>query len=184
MLEINFTPFPTLTTDRLILRQMTDADGEVMQFMRSDPGVMKYIKRPPTKTLEEAIAFIQRINLAVANNESVMWAITLKGDDTLIGNMCLWRIQPDNYRAEIGYALHPAHQGEGIMTEAVNAAVDYAFNTMGLHSLEGQMDPANTASARVLEKAGFVREGYFKENFFYEGSFYDSAVYSLIAPAR
>ena len=93
MLELNFFPFPEIKTERLFLRRMTDADAPEIQFLRSDDRVMKYIDREKTKTVEEAREFIQKVNGNIDNNESIMWAIAFQDNpDTLIGNICFWRI--------------------------------------------------------------------------------------------
>ena len=182
MLELNFSPFPEIKTERLLLRKMTDADATEIQFLRSDDRVMKYIDREKTKTVEEAREFIQKINGNIDNNESIMWAIAFQDNpDTLIGNICFWRIINQHYRSEIGYTLHPDFWNNGIMKEALLAAIDFGFKAMKLHSIEAHINPDNTASGKVLEKTGFVREAYFKEDFFFRGKFIDSAVYSLLA---
>lgn len=184
MLNLNFTPFPTLTTDRLVMRQLHSGDASELFFLRSDERVLKYVKRPPCQSLEEAAAFIERINDIVANNEGILWGITMKGSDTVIGNIAFWRIAREHDRAEIGYVLHPDYYNKNVMSEAVAAALDYGFTVMKLHSVEANTDPLNMASQRVLEKNGFVREAYFRENFYFEGKYLDSAVYCLVTPHK
>ena len=89
MLELNFFPFPEIKSKRLLLRRMTDADAPELLFLRSDETVMQYIDREKTKSLEEATAFIQKINTAIDINESILWAIALQDKpDTMIGNIC------------------------------------------------------------------------------------------------
>ena len=182
MLELNFVPFPEIKTEKLLLRKMTDADAPEIQFLRSDDRVMKYIDREKTKTVEEAIAFIQKINTAVDNNESIMWAIALQDKpETMIGTICFWNINTTHYRAEVGYMLHPHYWNKGLMKEALLAAIDFGFNVMKLHSMEGRINPDNNVSGILLEKTGFIREAYFKEDFFFRDKFIDTAVYSLLA---
>ena len=89
-------------------------------------------------------------------------------------------MQKEHYRAEIGYLLHPDYQQKGIMDEALKAVIKYGFETMQLHSIEANVNPANAASMKLLEKNGFVKEAYFKENYFYNGQFLDSVIYSLL----
>ena len=113
-----------------------------------------------------------------------MWGITLKESDTVIGTICYWRMQKEHYRAEIGYALHPAQQGKGMMDEALKAVLQYGFETMQLHSVEANVNPANEASRKLLERNGFVKEAHFRENYYYNGQFLDSVIYSLITPVR
>ena len=158
MLDLKFTPFPEIKSKRLLLRKMTDADAAEILFLRSDDTVMQYIDREKTKSLEEAIAFIQKINTAVDNNESIMWAIALQDKpDTMIGNICFWRIDKQHYRSEVGYMLHPGFWGKGIMKEALLATVNFGFNKMKLHSIAGHINPENVVSGIVLEKCGFVK---------------------------
>lgn len=180
MLKISFNPFPCLESDRLYLRQITIKDVNEVFELRSSAEIMKYIPRPLAKTKHDALDFIDLINKAVKDNEGINWAITLKKDNVLIGMICLIRMQPQNFRSEIGYILHPDLHGKGIMHEAAALVIDYAFNALHFHSLEAVIDPENRASANVLLKHGFVKEGYFKESGFYEGRFLDAEVYSLL----
>jgi len=181
MLEPNFSPFPEIRTERLILRCLNKADAPELLFLRSDDEVMKYIDREKTKTVEEAEAFVEKILQNLDINEGIMWAIALQeAPDTLIGTIGYWRLIKQHYRAELGYMLHPAHWNKGIMKEAVMAAIDYGFKTMNLHSIEAHINPENVASGLVLEKTGFVREAYFREDYFFKGRFIDSAIYSLL----
>ncbi len=182
MLEVNFTPFPTITTERLVLRQATFEDINEVLFLRSDAEVMKYINKTPAKDLDDARQFVQMILDAVSNNTGISWNITFKDSPKMIGNIALWRLIKEHYRAEIGYVLHPDQHGKGIMSEALAAVIDYAFNSMKLHSIEANINPDNVASQLLLEKHHFIREAYFKENFYYDGRFLDSAIYSLVTP--
>ena len=184
MLHLNFDPFPVLTTDRLVLRQMTDDDTDEIFYMRSDEQVMRLIARPRAKTKDDARAFIKIVNENVAKNEGITWAMSLNGSPTLIGTIGIWRIIKEHHRGEVGYTLHPAHHRQGLMHEALTEVINYGFNVLGLHSLEGGVNPENTASIKVLERCHFVREAYFKQDFFYEGTFRDSAIYSLISPKK
>lgn len=182
MLELNFSPFPVIKTGRLLLRSLEISDGPEMLFLRSDETVMQYIDRERTKTLEEAEIFIQKIKDSINTNENILWVISLLDQPhTMIGTIGFWRFQLAHYRAEIGYVLHPDHWNKGIMKEAIEATVEYGFNTMKLHSIEGRINPDNIASGKVLEKTGFTREAYFKEDYYCKGRFIDTAVYSLLA---
>ncbi len=183
MLSPNFSPFPELTTDRLLLRQMTLDDAPGVRHLRSNTDVMKYINRPLTLTIEDAQKWIGVIIESLQKNEGITWCICLKEMPAEhIGNIGLWRIEKENYRAEVGYMLEPSLQGKGIIYEALQKVVDYGFREMKLHSIEGQIDPRNVASAAVLKKAGFVQEAYFKENYCLRGNFVDSAVFSILTP--
>lgn len=182
MLTPNFSPFPELHTDRLLLRKWTLEDAPGLLQLRSDPDVMRYINRPVLSSVEQATAWINMILDSLEKTEGISWCMSLKDSpQEHIGNIGLWRIDKENYRAEVGYMLSPAWQGKGIMYEALVAIIDYGFEQMGLHSIEAQLDPLNLASAALLRKAGFVQEGYYRENCLMNGVFTDTAVYSLLA---
>jgi ribosomal-protein-alanine N-acetyltransferase len=181
MLQLNFSPFPVLKSNRLLLRELTIADAPELFILRSDEKVLQFIGREPAKSVSEVETFIEKILAAQKNSESVLWGIALADQpDKLIGTICYWQMQPENYRAEIGYALRPEHWGKGIMTEAINKVVDYGFTEMKLHSIEARTNPENIVSGVILEKTGFVKEGHLKEEFYFKGKFYDSVIYSRL----
>ncbi|UFH45909.1 GNAT family N-acetyltransferase [Flavobacterium galactosidilyticum] len=180
MLAVNFHPFHNLETERLLLRRVNNNDCKEILSLRSNPETMKYIPRPLLKNEEDALAHILMIETKIQNNEGINWAITLKGNPKLIGVIGHYRIQLENYRAEIGYMILPEFNGLGIVTEAVKEVVKYGFEIMKLHSIEAVIDPDNEASACVLKKNGFVKEAHLKENEFHDGRFYDSVIYSLL----
>lgn len=184
MLYFNFDPFPVLKTSRLLLRALTESDTDDVFALYSNEEVMKYLDRPPTRFKEEAFHFIQKVLKQIKGGESIMWAITQQNETKVMGTICFWHIQRENYRAEIGYILHPDYQHKGIMQEAVKAVLDYGFNAMKLHSVEANVNPANMPSIKLLEKSNFVREGYFRENYFFNNQFLDSAIYSLLSPKQ
>lgn len=180
MLTVNFNPFHNLETERLILRRVNSNDIKEVLALRSNAETMKYIPRPLLKNDEDALAHIAMIDEKIESNEGINWAITIKGDPRLIGVIGHYRIQKENYRAEIGYMILPEYNGKGIVTEAVREAVKYGFEVMKLHSIEAVIEPGNLASAKVLERNGFIKEAHLKENEFYDGRFIDSVIYSLL----
>lgn len=180
MLQLNFEPFPNLETDRLLLRRVTEEDVKEILELRSNVETMKYIPRPLLKTKEDALEHIANIDAKIETQEGINWAITLKGSPKLIGLLGHYRIQPKNYRAEIGYMLLPEFNGKGIIPEALKEVIKYGFEKMKLHSIEAVIDPANLASERVLQKNGFRKEAHIKENEFFEGRFWDTVIYSIL----
>lgn len=183
MLEFNFTPFPILETERLLLRRVDNKDVNEVFSMRSNAETMKYIPRPLVTNNEEALAHIALLDSGLEKNEAINWAITFKGENKLLGIIGFYRTKFEDYRSEIGYMLLSENHGKGIASEAVKRALDYGFNKMNLHSIEAIIDPRNKESERVLLKNGFVKEGHIKENTFFNGEFLDSVIYSKIKKA-
>jgi ribosomal-protein-alanine N-acetyltransferase len=180
MLSINFAPFPNLETERLSLRRVDKNDASPILELRSNVETMKYIPRPLLKSTEDALEHIAMIDAKIENSEGINWAITLKNDSKLIGIIGFYRIKSEHFRAEIGYMILPAFSGNGIISEAINEVMNYGFNEIHLHSVEGIIDPNNLGSAKVLQKNGFIKEAHLKENEFYEGRFLDTVIYSRL----
>ena len=171
---MQFTPFPTLITNRLVLRQQTHSDDKQIFFLRSDPRILQHIDIPKAESLGDAINFIDKINSGISNNQWIQWGITLKTDDTLIGSVGFWNFNEEKTVADIGYMLHPDFQGKGIMQEAIEKTIVYAFHQIKLKSIIGCVNEKNIRSIKVLEKIGFKYDGPFEEEINY-------SVYSLSA---
>lgn len=156
---MNFNPFPTLVTERLILRRLQMLDDKEIFFLRSDERVLQYIDIPKAETIEDARKHIDKINNVIDNNESIMWGICLKDSGTVIGTICFWNIIKETRVAETGYMLHPGSQGKGIMQEALNKIIDYGFGEMKLTSIIAGVHPDNAKSIKLLERNDFVYTG-------------------------
>lgn len=182
MLKTDFSNFPVLETERLILKEITIAHAEALYAMRSHPEIMKYIDRPIPKSVEDVHTLIHRMQLMKEKGDGISWGIFLKeAPEEKIGNIGFFRIIAEHYRAEIGYMLALEHHRRGYMLEAMKKVIDYGFSAMRLHSIEANINPENNASRQLLKKAGFVTEDYFRENYFLNGRFIDSEILSLLA---
>jgi [ribosomal protein S5]-alanine N-acetyltransferase len=180
MSTFSFLPFQNLESERLLMRQISNDDVNEVFALRSNKETMQYIPRPLCVDLEDAYRHIKMIQDKTESGEGINWAVTLKGSTKLIGIAGHYRMKWEHFRSEIGYMFLPEYHGKGVATETISLLVKYGFEKMNMHSLEGIIDPKNIASARVLEKNGFVKEAHFKENEFFDGRFLDSAIYSLV----
>jgi ribosomal-protein-alanine N-acetyltransferase len=158
MLQLNFTPFPILTTQRLILRQLMADDEQNLFVLRSNEQVNRFLDRPIAQSSADALQFIEKINNAIGNNETIYWAIALKDDDKLIGTITLWNISVKNNMAELGFELLPQFQRKGIMHEAIAKVLAYGFDTMQLQTIEAYTHQDNEGSIKVLERNGFTKQ--------------------------
>ena len=158
MLQLNFHPFPNLTTERLVLRQLNHGDDNEIFSIRSDDRVNKFLDRPKCTTIEEAREFIEKINNGINNNDSIYWVITFKNDNKLIGTICFWNISKEHYKAETGFELHPDFQGKGIMQEALSKIIQFGFSVLQLKMIEGWTNTGNIRSMKILEKNNFKRD--------------------------
>jgi [ribosomal protein S5]-alanine N-acetyltransferase len=178
-----FDPFPVLSTARLQLREVRASDATAHFVIRSDAAVARFIRAGPDTELATTEARIERIREGMRAGATIHWALESRATGAFLGTAGFWRWDKQHFRAELGYDLAPVHWGEGYMVEALTPIIAYGFETMKLHSMEGNIDLENRQSARVLEKLGFVREALFRESVFKDGKFHDTAVYSLLHSA-
>jgi [ribosomal protein S5]-alanine N-acetyltransferase len=151
--------FPTLITDRLLLRKLETNDTPEIFNLRSDDRVNEYLDRPKAASLTAAKAFIEMITTMIDQNKSFYWAISLKESHKLIGTICLWNIDTGNLTIETGYEMMPAHQGKGLMQEALLAVIDFAFKTLRFKTIVACPIAANERSVKLLERNGFITDG-------------------------
>lgn len=157
MKNIVFTPFPILVTARLILRQLAMDDEQEIFTLRSDKEINKYLDRQLSVTLDDARNFINKVNENTNKNNSVYWAITLANSNTLVGTVCLFGFSSERASCEIGYELLTNFQGQGIMKEAVEKVIGYAFNTINVQKMEAFIHRDNQSSINLLQKLSFKR---------------------------
>lgn len=182
MLELNFSPFPVLRTERLLLRAIVPADAQALFVLRSDPRVMQHIGRPLAKTVEDAEALLEDMRKSFEDRTAIVWALTRHGDPELLGTIGFWRIAAEHHHGELGYLLRPDLWGQGITREAATAVVDHGFAALHFHRIEACVDPANTASIALLEALGFAREAHLVQNYLFGGVFFDTLMYGLLHP--
>lgn len=180
LLKLNLSPFPTLNTDRLILRRITIEDAQDFFEIRSNKDLMAALDKEPFKSMDELLDFFNQIETGIRLNESIAWAVCIKGNNKMIGHVGFHRIDFVNHRAEIGYALLPQFHKNGLGSESLRAIIDVAFNQFHFHSLEANINPTNKPSIKLITKMGFIKEAHFRENYFFRNTFLDSAIYSLL----
>ena len=154
---MGFTTFPILTTERLTLRQLTIDDQQDVFALRSDPEINKYLKRQPTRTTEDALNFINQVNDNIKTHTSLYWAITLTETKTFVGTICLFDFSTEKSSCEIGYELMTKFQGQGIMTEAAQAVIEYVFQALKFKKIFAFTHYENQPSTKLLTKFKFVK---------------------------
>ena len=171
---------PTLETERLILRKMTLEDAEAIFAYASDPEVSRYTLWETHRSIEDSRAFLE---LEVSKRESggePDWGIVYKGDHRFVGTCGIISWEPHHARAEIGYALSREYWGRNLMPEAARAMIRFGFERMSLNRIEARCIAENTASARVMEKAGMTHEGTLRQRELIKGAYRDIEVYAIL----
>ena len=158
MLKLNFTPFPVLYTERLVLRAATPEDAVALSVIRSDARVNRFLERKAEMTLEEAENRIRKIAAETLANECIEWIIQFKEHPQMLGSICYWNIVTEADKAEIGYEMHPDYYGKGIMNEAMQRVIEYGFSEMKLKTIEALPVKENIKSIQLLERNHFERD--------------------------
>ena len=131
-------------------------------ILKSDERLLKFYDAK-AKTYEEARQFLHKINDEITKNEWILWGITFKNENKLIGSICFWNISKEQSKAEIGYELMLDQQGKGMMQEAIKAVIEYGFREMKLQLIEAFPNPDNLKSIKLLERNNFMRRASFNE---------------------
>jgi RimJ/RimL family protein N-acetyltransferase len=169
-----------LPAARVTLRTLTAADVPTLFGFFSDPEVTRYWSRPPMTHLARARTLVRDIRAGYRSGDSLQLGVERNSDEILIGTCTLFHFYPNCRRAEIGYALGSTYWGQGFMHEALQTLLTFAFEDLSLHRLEADIDPRNAASARSLERLGFVWEGHLRERWIVADVISDSDVYGLL----
>jgi len=151
-----FSVPPVIETQRLRLRRPMASDAAAVFEYASDLEVTHYADWPRCATVEAALAYLEASGPAWSSGEEYFWVVTLSGTDSAIGGAS---IRVREHAADFGYVLSRANWGKGLGTELSRAVLSLAFSFPGIRRVWATCDAHNTASARVLEKSGLVREG-------------------------
>lgn len=154
-MDTEFSIFPALETTRLSLRKLSFADAQAIYELRSDDEIARLTGKEPFTSINDATAYIQKIERLYKENGCVYWAISYKNQSSLIGAICFWNYDMDNNSIEIGYELLPEFRKKGIMEEGLLAVIDFGFKNMGADRIAAFPSAHNPASVRILEKLNF-----------------------------
>lgn len=177
------TPMKQIETDRLLLRPWHIEDAEELYEYAKDPAVGPNAGWKPHDSVEESREIIKMF--IDPERIGVIFAIEEKESGKVIGSI---GIEEDGRRPQVegvfslGYVLSQSCWGRGLMTEAVNAAVKYAFREWKAKLLSVNHYPENDRSRRVIEKCGFRPEGRLRQaTQLYNGELRDLCCYSMTA---
>lgn len=177
---ILYPPEPPLHTERLLLRPLTLRDLPAMMPIHTDESVNRYLPHPTWQDEADARAWYQRVHEREQQGEAIRLAICDRRSGTIHGTVLLFGYEPENDRAEIGYALGRASWRQGIGREAVGRLIAWAFDELAIRRLDAKLDPRNSGSAALLESLGFQREGCLRQRELNKGELVDLALYGLL----
>ncbi len=179
--QFDFSVFPTLTTARLVLREVEPTDAAAVFAFRSDPEVQKH-NGTPMQNIAEAEQLITDLRTVIFPNKyGIQWAVTQPGSDQVIGLFGLNYWDQQHRRIELGYDIAQAYWGQGFAVEGLKPILKWGFEQLNLNRVEAYTIADNHRSVRVLTKLGFTLEGtrrqYSLED---DGAFHGSSIYGLL----
>lgn len=141
------------------------------------------LQRPEYYTIDAQYKKIQESLYLMSSKREYTFGIYELGTNNLIGHIALYAIKRLPYSsAFVGYAMDEIYVGKGIVTEAVELVVQFAFEQIGLHRVEAYVSTENIASIRVLEKSGFQQEGLLRKLLYINGQWVDHYMYARLEP--
>lgn len=176
---INFSTFPNIETNNLLLRRMNYDDIDDLLAMRRDPRMNAYTDAKLEETTEETRAYIDKMNKGIDENKWIIWAIEHKSSKNVIGSISIWNIELQKKSGELGYGIIPEYQGSGLMKEALLRVVAYGFDVMKLQALEAYTEQSNLNSIKLLEKCNFIETDRVDEEGYFSNRIYHMVVYRL-----
>jgi ribosomal-protein-alanine N-acetyltransferase len=178
-------PLPVIEGDDVFLRapQMSDYSEWTTLREASRAFLTPWEPTWPSDDLSRG-AFRRRLRRYAEDQRadtSYAFFLFRKSDDALVGGVTLANVRRGVAQAgSLGYWIGEPFARRGLMTGAVQALVPFSFGSLRLHRLEAACIPSNTASIRLLEKAGFVREGYARDYLCINGMWQDHLLFARL----
>lgn len=169
-----------LTNQVIKLTTFEQSDFELFCQMRMCPEMMEHIYTP--FTLEETKVRFDASLLPWDESSSdwLSFSITLIESSEKVGNIAIKITDHAAKIAEVGFMIAQSAQGQGVGSQALSLIKGFAFNDLKLNKLEATCAVANTASYKLLEKHGFIREEELKNNSEINGKWVDDYRYGLM----
>ena len=171
-----------LETERLLLRPYQDGDFEALYAIYANAEAVRYLYWDPQTEDEVRGRLARKIASVSLRSEGDVLALAAESRSTgaVVADVILHWVSEQHCLAEIGYAVHPDHAGQGYATEATRPLLALAFEALGLHRVIGRVEARNVGSARVLEKLGLRREAHLVENEFVKSEWQSELVYAIL----
>lgn len=147
---------PRITTDRLLLRLVREADLPDLLAANGDDEVTQYLPYTSWQGMDDAQAWLARTQGRLERGEALQFVLERRADQRVIGSALLFNFAEAPGQGELGYLLAREHWGYGYMVEALEALIAFARDSLGLVALKAVIELGNDASARLATRLGFL----------------------------
>lgn len=168
---------------RITLNPLAEQDWPLILELSTNPRLMKHVYDPMSE--QDARAHFDT-RIKPWNKQSDNWlslSISHNLSQEKLGSIGLKIINIDSGIAETGFMLTLSAQGQGYASEALSLIKSFAWHTLSLNKLTATCSVHNSASYRLLEKAGFTREAKLEHNTLIQGQYVDDYLYGLYKDA-
>lgn len=171
-------------TPRLLIRPYQFDDLPALHDIHRQAEVVRYVSWPAHASIDESHLLLDTrmaVPGLVKDGDKLVLAVTGKQDGRLLGEVALILNDRALLQGEVGFILHPDHQGHGYAYEAARTMMEIGFGTAGLRRIIGRCDARNAASAGLMEKLGMRREAHFRQSEWIKGEWIDRLIYARLA---
>ena len=169
-----------IITDRLIIRRPNESDLADFLNYRNDTGNLKF---QPIRPIDSATALGILKKQVIINEERatgwMMFAIELKNENKMIGEVGVYISSANQTSAEIGWAVQKAYHGNGYALEGAGALLTYVFDLRGLDQITATCVGTNTASLQLMKRLGMQKVHDHSQNQFIDGISYEEELYTI-----
>lgn len=176
----------TIETSRLLLRRAIPEDAQPMfDNWANDSEVTKYLTWPVHGSAEVSRMVIDSWIASYEKDDTYQWMIVPKDTpNSPIGSISVVDHNDEVGKAEIGYCIGRAWWHQGIMTEALQAVMDFLIDEVGMNRIEARHDPRNPHSGSVMKKCGMQYEGTLRQSDRNNQGICDASIYALLKQER
>jgi aminoglycoside 6'-N-acetyltransferase len=147
---------------------------------RRRADVCRYIPSEPLTEATVTDFITERMGLTQITGDGDRLILAIELDGQVIGDLLVRGGQVADQQTEIGWVLHPDFRGHGYGTEAARELVSLSFADLQMHRVWAQLDPRNTASAKLCERIGMLKEAHLRESTWFKGEWTDTAIYAIL----
>jgi RimJ/RimL family protein N-acetyltransferase len=174
--------FTEILTKRLRLRHLEVSDARRIFEYRSHPAVVRF-QSWGSESPEAIESFIRNLSSTEPAQPGSWYqvGIGLLSSGELIGDCGFHVLETEPRQAEVGIALAPEFQGQGLASEALRALLNYLFVTLGNDRVYGSVDPRNVRSASLLQRMGMRKEAHHVKSLWFKDEWVDDAIFAITA---
>jgi [ribosomal protein S5]-alanine N-acetyltransferase len=180
------TEFPTIVTERLLLREFVASDADAVYEIFSNDNVTEFYDLESFTRLDQAINFVNtRISLREEDGKrGFRWAICKKSEPNMVIGSCGFHAVNKSFSSiEIGYELNESYWGKNLAFEAVDAMLNYCFTEnfpFTINRVTASTNLDSTRSIKLLSKLRFTEEGILRQYGYWKNQFHDVRLFSIL----